>query len=40
MINYNKIFINSPIEQRFKKKFKICHILYLLNALLEISIFQ
>ena len=36
MINYNKIFINSPIEQRFKKKFKICHILYLLNALLEI----
>ena len=35
MINYNKIFINSPIEQGLKK-IKICHILYLLNALLEI----
>ena len=36
MIQFNKAFLNSPIENKIKKKFIFCHFLSLVNAILEI----
>ena len=36
MIQFNKDFLNSVIENKIKKKFIFCHFLSLINTILEI----
>jgi ATP-binding cassette, subfamily B, bacterial PglK len=36
MLRYNRLFLNSPIDKKHKNKFKLCHIFYFINAILEI----
>ena len=36
MLNFNTVFISSPIPKKLKRKFLNCHLIQLVNSFLEI----